>query len=397
MGEGCMAKNIAILGSTGSIGKQTLDVARNLNIEVSGLTANTNIELLEEQAREFRPKMIAVGNEKLARKLESRLRGLGIQVLSGVEGISKIASIDSVDTVVSAIVGIAGLIPTLKAIEHGKNIALANKETLVTAGELVIAKAREKGVKILPIDSEHSAIFQCIEGNRPSQVNNIILTASGGPFRGKSIDELEYASVQEALNHPNWNMGKKITIDSATLMNKGLEIIEAKWLFGVPEEKIKVVIHPQSMIHSMVEYVDGSIIAQLGAPDMRIAIQYALTYPERLPNNFSRLDLLKVGQLTFESPDYKAFPCLKLAIEALKTGGTMPTVLNAANEVAVSMFLEEKIGFMEIPQIIEEIMDKHEVNISPSLDDIIEVDMWARREVMNLESNVRRYGLCRYC
>jgi len=391
-----MAKNIAILGSTGSIGKQTLEVARNLNIEVSGLTANTNIELLEEQAREFRPKIIAVDNEELAYKLENRLKGLEIQVVHGVEGISKVASIDTVDTVVSSIVGIAGLMPTLEAIEQGKNIALANKETLVSAGELVMAKAREKGVRILPVDSEHSAIFQCIDGNRQHDVKSIILTASGGPFRGKSVYELEHVSVKEALKHPNWKMGKKITIDSATLMNKGLEIIEAKWLFGVSVDKIQVVIHPQSVIHSMVEYVDGSIIAQLAAPDMRIAIQYALTYPERLPNNFSRLDLLKVGEITFESPDYKAFPCLKLAIEALKTGGTMPAVLNAANEVAVSMFLEEKIGFMDIPRIIEEIMDKHEVNISPSLDDIIEVDMWARMEVMNLERKLRRYGLCRY-
>jgi 1-deoxy-D-xylulose-5-phosphate reductoisomerase len=395
MGEGCMAKNIAILGSTGSIGKQTLEVARNLNIEVSGLTANTNITLLEEQAREFRPKMIAVGNEELACKLENRLKGLGIQVVYGVEGISKVASIDSVDTVVSSIVGVAGLIPTLEAIKYGKNIALANKETLVTAGELVVAKARERRAKIFPIDSEHSAIFQCIEGNRLSDVKSIILTASGGPFRGKSVDELKRVSVQEALKHPNWNMGKKITIDSATLMNKGLEVIEAKWLFGISEEKIQVMIHPQSVIHSMVEYVDGAIIAQLGAPDMRIAIQYALTYPERLSNKFSRLDILKVGKITFESPDYKAFPCLKLAIEALKIGGTMPTVLNAVNEVAVSLFLEGKIGFMEIPQAIEEIMGKHTVNICPCLDDIIEVDMWARKEVMNLERNLRRYRLCR--
>ncbi|HHW49669.1 MAG TPA: 1-deoxy-D-xylulose-5-phosphate reductoisomerase [Clostridiaceae bacterium] len=391
-----MAKNIAILGSTGSIGKQTLEVARNLNIEVSGLTANTNIALLEEQAREFRPKMIAVGSEELACKLEKRLKGLGIQVVYGTEGISRVASIDSVDTVVSSIVGIAGLLPTLEAIKHGKNIALANKETLVTAGELVVKEAQEKGAKILPIDSEHSAVFQCIEGNRPNDVKSIILTASGGPFRGKSVDELEHVSVQEALKHPNWKMGKKITIDSATLMNKGLEVIEAKWLFGVSEDKIQVVIHPQSAIHSMVEYVDGVIIAQLAAPDMRIAIQYALTYPERLSNNFSRLDLLKVGEMTFESPDYKTFPCLKLAIEALKTGGTMPTVLNAVNEVAVSMFLEGKIGFMEIPRIIEEIMGRHKVNTRPSLDDIIEVDIWAREEVMSLKRNIRRYGLCRY-
>ena len=373
-----MAKNIAILGSTGSIGVQTLDVAKNLGIRVSGLSANSNIDLLEKQAREFKPLVVSAGDAGLARELDKRLRGLGIEVMYGVEGLKSIASLDEADTVVTSIVGTAGLIPTLKAIEKGKDIALANKETLVTAGAFVMFEAARRNVRIFPVDSEHSAVFQCLRGNRHSDVTAIILTASGGPFRGWKPEELEGVKVAQALKHPNWKMGSKITIDSATLMNKGLEVIEARWLFDVEAERIKVVVHPQSIIHSMVEYVDGSVMAQLGSPDMRIPIQLALTWPERAENCFPRLDVLKCGSLTFEEPDKNAFPCLGLAYEALKAGGTMPSAMNAANEAAVSLFLEEKIGFNDIPRIIEKVMYKHIVNTKPGLDDIIEVDRWAR-------------------
>ena len=373
-----MAKNIAILGSTGSIGVQTLDVAKNLGIRVSGLSANSNIDLLEKQAREFKPLAVCAGNARLARELDKRLRGLGIEVMYGVEGLKSIASLDKADTVVTSIVGTAGLIPTLKAIEKGKDIALANKETLVTAGAFVMSEAARRNVHIFPVDSEHSAVFQCLRGNQHSNVAAIILTASGGPFRGWKPEALDGVTVAQALKHPNWKMGSKITIDSATLMNKGLEVIEARWLFDVEADRIKVMVHPQSIIHSMVEYVDGSVMAQLGSPDMRIPIQLALTWPERAENSFPRLDMLKCGSLTFEEPDINAFPCLRLAYEALKTGGTMPSAMNAANEAAVSLFLEEKIRFTDIPRIIEKVMYKHIVNTKPGLDDIIEVDRWAR-------------------
>ena len=376
-----MAKNIAILGSTGSIGVQTLDVAKNLGIKVSGLSANSNIGLLEKQAREFKPRIISIGNKELAGELEKRLGGYEIEILYGVEGLEKVASMQETDTVVTSIVGIAGLLPTLEAIKNGKNIALANKETLVTAGSIVMDEARINNVEIFPVDSEHSAIYQCLNGNRPLDIKQLILTASGGPFRGRSRDSLENVKAADALKHPNWIMGRKITIDSATLMNKGLEVIEAKWLFNMELDKIKVVVHPQSIIHSMVEYVDGSVMAQMGSPDMRIPIQLALTFPERVSNDFSRLDLLKCGALTFEEPDMEAFPCLKLAFEALKTGGTMPAAMNAANEAAVWLFLEGNAGFMDIPRIIEKIMNKHSVNTKPGLDDIIETDRWARNMV----------------
>lgn len=385
-----MAKKISILGSTGSIGVQTLDVARNLGIEVLGLTANSNIELLESQAKEFKPCAVAVNDEHLAEKLGLRLKGTGIEVYSGLGGLVKIATLGQVDMVVTSIVGIAGLIPTMHAIEIGKDIALANKETLVTAGQLVMAKAKEHGVGILPVDSEHSAIFQSLMGNDRTALSKIILTASGGPFRGKTKAELENVTLAQALNHPNWNMGNKITIDSATLMNKGLEVIEARWLFGLEMEQIEVVIHPQSVIHSMVEYIDGSIIAQLGPADMRLPIQFALTYPGRAANSFSRADFLKTGTLTFEKPDYDAFPCLKLAFEALKAGGTVPTAMNAANEVAVGLFLEEKIGFMDISRIIEQVMDAHSNIEEPDLDQILAADKWARNEA---ERIARKYSL----
>lgn len=382
-----MSKCISILGSTGSIGVQALDTARNLGLRVAGLSANRNIELLEKQAREFTPEVVATGDEASAAKLRLRLSDLKVEVVSGPEGFKTVAALEGADTVVASIVGIAGLIPTMEAIRHGKDIALANKETLVTAGPIVIEEARRRGARLLPVDSEHSAVFQCLEGNRRKDVARLILTASGGPFRGRSLEEIKGVRVEDALKHPNWSMGSKITIDSATMMNKGLEVIEARWLFGFEAERISIVVHPQSIIHSMVEYVDGSIMAQLGSPDMRIPIQYALTYPERAPNAFSRLDLLKTGTLTFEEPDLKAFPCIRLAYEALRAGGTLPAVLNAANEAAVGLFLQGRIAFTDIPAAVEKVMEKHITNISPSLDDIIEVDRWAR-ERTNMELGI---------
>lgn len=376
-----MAKRISILGSTGSIGTQALDVARHMELEVSGLTANSNIQLLESQIREFKPRFAAVGNETLADELRAKLKGFDIEIQSGQTGMIGAATIHEVDTVLVSVVGIAGLIPTLEAIKKGKNIALANKETLVTAGAIVMSEAEKHNVRILPVDSEHSAIFQCLEGNYRKHISKVVLTASGGPFRGKNLEELENVTLAEALRHPNWEMGSKITIDSSTLMNKGLEVIEAKWLFDLKPEQIQVVIHPQSIIHSLVEYIDGSFIAQLGLADMRLPIQYALTYPGRMGNHFPRLNLVEAGRLTFEEPDYTAFPCLRLAFEALRAGGTMPAALNAANETAVNLFLNRKIGFLDIPRIIEFVMEKHNVNNTPCLDDIIEVDMWARKVV----------------
>jgi 1-deoxy-D-xylulose-5-phosphate reductoisomerase len=378
-----MAKNISILGSTGSIGIQSLDVARNLKIKVSGLSANSNVDLLEKQAREFMPRIAAINDDSLRSELKSRLKGLPIEVLSGLEGLKAVAAMDEIDTVVTSIVGIAGLIPTLQAIKKGKDIALANKETLVTAGSIIMSEAKKHKVNIFPVDSEHSAIFQCLMGNNLNKVSKLILTASGGPFRGRSCGELMEVSLKDALKHPNWVMGSKITIDSASLMNKGLEVIEAKWLFDISIDKIEVLIHPQSVVHSMVEYCDGSVMAQLGSPDMRIPIQFALTYPDRSNNEFSKLDLLKTRSLTFEEPDLDAFPCLGLAFNALETGGTMPTVLNAANEVAVGLFLEEKIRFIDIPVIIEKAMEKHQKNNNPSLEDIIEVDKDTRDMILH--------------
>ncbi|HOM01227.1 MAG TPA: 1-deoxy-D-xylulose-5-phosphate reductoisomerase [Acetivibrio sp.] len=379
-----MVKRISILGSTGSIGVQTLDVARNLNIKVDGLAANKNIDLLEKQVREFHPEVVAVKDEERARVLRERLSDTDCKVESGIDGLKTVASIESVETVVTSIVGIAGLIPTMEAIKHKKNIALANKETLVTAGHIVMSEAAKMEVKILPVDSEHSAIFQSLMGNNKEDVSKIILTASGGPFRGRKRGQLENVTLKEALKHPNWSMGSKITIDSATMMNKGLEVIEAHWLFDIPQDDIEVLVHPQSIIHSMVEYKDGSIIAQLGSPDMRLPIQFALTYPDRKPNNFSKLDIIKNGSLTFEAPDIEAFPCLELAFEALRAGGTMPAVLNAANEEAVGLFLDEKIRFLDIPKIIENVMGRHSIKPDPDIDDIIDIDLWARRKVREI-------------
>jgi 1-deoxy-D-xylulose-5-phosphate reductoisomerase len=376
-----MAKKIIVLGSTGSVGTQTLEVARNLKLEVAGLTAASNIDLLEKQAREFKPSAVALKDIRLAEELVKRLSDTDIKVYGGAEGINRVAAIQEADTVVSAIVGSAGLIPTLEAIRQGKTIALSNKETLVMAGEIVISEAAKRCVEIIPVDSEHAAIFQCLMGNNREHLSKIILTASGGPFKGKSLDELKHVTPEEALKHPNWKMGSKITVDSSTMMNKGLEVIEAKWLFGLKPEQIEVLIHPQSIIHSMVEYIDGSIIAQLGPVDMKLPIQFALTYPKRAENKYTRLNFLEVGKLTFEKPDYTAFPCLRLAFEAVKAGGTMPAVLNAANEVAVNLFLKKEIGFLDIARIIENIMERHTVNIRPSLKDILEVDTWVRKTV----------------
>ena len=376
-----MATNIAILGSTGSIGVQTLEAANNLGIKVSALTANKNIELLSQQAKEFKPLMVSIADYRLVSQLEEKLKGTGIEVYSGADGMKAAVSVEGVDTVVTSVVGIAGLVPTVEAIRRGKNIALANKETLVTAGDIVMSEAERYGVTVFPIDSEHSAIYQCLTGNRRQDVERLILTASGGPFRGKKQKELENVTVSQALKHPNWSMGSKITIDSATLMNKGLELIEARWLFGFMPDRIKVLVHPQSIIHSMVEYKDGSVIGQLGSPDMRIPIQLALTWPEREANGFSKLDLLKCGSLTFEEPDMDTFRCLRLAFDALAAGGTMPAVMNGANEAAVSLFIDGRIGFCDIPRLIEKAMLAHSVNTRAGLDDIIEVDRWAREIV----------------
>jgi len=375
-----MVKNISIIGSTGSIGTQTLECVRNLGINVEGLSANSNIALLEKQINEFSPKIVSVGTEALALELKKKV-GSKCEISYGIEGVTEVATVPSAEMVVTSVVGIAGLIPTIAAIKKGKNIALANKETLVAAGEIVMKLAREYGVHIIPVDSEHSAIFQSLRGGNRNEVEKIILTASGGPFRGYTKEQLKNVTLAQALKHPNWSMGSKVTIDSATLMNKGLEVIEAKWLFGTDSGKIQVVVHPQSVIHSAVEFVDGSVIAQLGSPDMRLPIQYALTHPERANANFKKLDFTTMSSLTFEKPDKETFRCLQLAFDAIAVGGTLPAAMNAANEVAVSMFLKEKIKFYQIAEIVEDIMLKHTVNIKPSIDDIIEVDKWARTQI----------------
>ncbi|PRX33636.1 1-deoxy-D-xylulose 5-phosphate reductoisomerase [Orenia metallireducens] len=375
-------KKIAILGSTGSIGQQTLEVVDELNCEfkVMALTANSSIEILAEQINKFKPKYAVLMNDSLVNELKYKLSYNKTQILTGLEGLIKVATLDEVELLVNAVVGAIGVKPTLAAIRAGKDIALANKETLVTAGAIVMREAKENDVRILPIDSEHNAIFQALQGEDRAGVKKIILTASGGPFRTISADKLSEVSVEEALNHPNWDMGGKITIDSATLMNKGLEVIEAKWLFDLDYEQIDVVVHPQSIIHSLVEYKDHSILAELGLPDMKVPIQYALTYPQRNTNNLESLNLAKVGELTFEEPRKELFPCLDYAYEAGKRGGTMPAVLNAANEVAVSKFLAGKIKFIDIPKLIKMVMSAHEVVDDPTLDQIIEADTWARVE-----------------
>ena len=373
-------KKLIILGSTGSIGTQALEVARRDGYKVTALAAGSNIELLEKQAREFSPDIVAVFNEKAAEDLKIKLKDTDISVLSGVEGVCKAACADG-DIVLNAIVGIAGLKPTLAAIEAGKDIALANKETLVTGGELVKKAAKEKGVKILPVDSEHSAIFQSIQGAPKGSVKKILLTASGGPFFGKTKEELENVTVNEALNHPNWSMGAKITIDSASLMNKGLEVIEAVHLFDISADNIEVLVHRQSIVHSGVELSDGAVIAQLGTPNMRLPIQYALTYPERSDYAFEKLDLFKVGTLTFEKPDADTFRCLRLCIDAINIGGLAPTAVNGANEEAVRLFLEGKIKFLDIARLVEKALKNVKNKKEFTLEDILETDMLARKLV----------------
>lgn len=377
-------KKISILGSTGSIGTQTLDVVRKNRdkFEVVAISANSSINLLLEQIKDFKPKYVAVYNEESAKALKSMIPSdIKVEVLSGMDGLITISSLDEIDILLTAIVGMIGLVPTLEAIKNRKIIALANKETLVTAGQLVMSEAKKRNVSILPVDSEHSAIFQCLNGENNKEIDSIILTASGGPFRGKSKEELLNVTKNEALKHPNWSMGRKISIDSSTLMNKGLEVIEAKWLFDVEADKIDVVVHPQSIIHSMVQFVDSSIIAQMGCPDMKLPIQYALTYPERLLNDFERLDFSKLSSLTFEKPDLDTFPCLKLAYDSLKMGGTYSAVLNAANEVLVNEFLEDKIKFYDIPYYIEKTLDAHECIKKPTLEEILHIDNWSREFV----------------
>ena len=381
-----MINNISILGSTGSIGTQALDVVRAVkgdDIKVHGITGNNNIDLLEKQALEFKPEIVAVMDEEKSIELKKRLKSENIKVLGGMEGLIKVATMENVETVLTSVVGNVGLEPTLEAIKSNKNIALANKETLVSAGELVMRTAMGKGIKILPVDSEHSAIFQCLQGKQDNNIYKILLTASGGSFRGKTIDELKNVNVDDALKHPNWVMGRKITIDSATLMNKGLEVIEAVWLFNVNVNQIQVLVHPQSIIHSAVEFEDGAVIAQLSAPDMRLPIQYALLYPKRVDTNLPRLDLFEHNNLTFEKPDMDTFKCLSLAFRAINEGGTMPAVMNAANEVAVERFLNREISFLQIPELIEKTMNSYSPVYNYDLKTVLEADKWAREFVYN--------------
>lgn len=365
-------KKIAVLGSTGSIGTQTLKIVRdNKDIQVVSLAAGSNIDMLEGQIKEFHPEVVCVWDKDKALELENRIKGLDVEVVSGMDGLIAAATVGSVQTVVLAVVGMIGIRPAIAAINAHKDIALANKETLVTAGHIIMKLAEEKNVKILPVDSEHSAIFQSLNGEKKEQAVKLILTASGGPFRGMTKEQMKNVTVEDALNHPNWSMGKKITIDSATMVNKGLEIIEAKWLFNMDINDIQVVVQPQSLIHSMVEFADGGIIAQLGVPDMRLPIQYALYYPDRRPLNGDRVDFGKIGKITFEIPDMNNFRGLYLARQAGITGGSMPTVMNAANEKAVALFLSGKIGFLDITDIIAGCMEKHRVIDNPSLEDIL--------------------------
>lgn len=375
-------KKIAILGSTGSIGTQTLEVVReNKDIEVLGLAAGNNIKLLEVQIREFRPKLVAVWKEEKAKELRENIKDLDVKVVSGMDGLIEIAVMEESEILVTAIVGMIGIRPTIEAIKAGKDIALANKETLVTAGHIIMPLAKEHNVAILPVDSEHSAIFQSLQGNKRSQLHKILLTASGGPFRGRKREDLWNIQVEDALKHPNWEMGRKITIDSSTLVNKGLEVIEAKWLFDVDIYQIEVVVHPQSIIHSMVEYVDGAIIAELGTPDMKLPIQYALYYPERRYLPGDRVDFAALSQLTFEKPDLETFYGLRLAMEAGKAGGSLPTVFNAANELAVSKFLDRKIGYLQIPEIIEDCMRNHKNILNPSVEEILQTEQTVYEQI----------------
>lgn len=367
---------IVLLGSTGSIGTQTLDIVRNYSddLQILALAAGSNVSLMEQQIREFKPKKAVMWSEQAAKDLKEKVADMDVDILTGMDGLLEIVTMDEADTVVTAIVGMIGIRPTIAAIESGKTIALANKETLVTAGHIIMPLAKQRGVKILPVDSEHSAIFQSMNGEKKEQVDKILLTASGGPFRGKKTEELLNIQVEDALKHPNWSMGRKITIDSATLVNKGLEVIEAKWLFDVSLDRIQVVVHPQSIIHSMVQYKDGGIIAQLGTPDMKLPIQYALFYPDRRELPGKKLDFYELSQMTFEKPDTDTFYGLRLAYDAANIGGSMPTVYNAANEKAVSLFLNRKIKFLQIPEFIEKTMNNHKVIVNPNVSEILSAE-----------------------
>ena len=381
-------KKIAILGSTGSIGTQTLEIVRdNPDLQVMGLAAGSNAALMEKQIREFHPALAVMWSEEAAKELRGRTADLPVKVLSGMEGLLALASDASYEILVTAIVGMIGIRPTIAAIESGKTIALANKETLVTAGHLIMPLAKKHKVPILPVDSEHSAIFQSMNGEDKKQVSKILLTASGGPFRGRSRQELAGMRAEDALKHPNWSMGRKITVDSASLVNKALEVMEARWLFDVELDSIQVVIHPQSIIHSMVEYVDGAVIAQLGMPDMKLPIQYALFYPERRPMAGERVDFFKLGQITFERPDTEGFTGLKLGMQAARTGGSMPTVFNAANEKAVAMFLNHSIGFLEIPELIEKCMNHHRVIENPNVNEILQAEAETYEYIEHIKEN----------
>lgn len=368
-------KNISILGSTGSIGTQTLEIVRNnKDLTVTALAANNNIDLLEKQAREFKPALVCVWTEEKAKELAVRIKDLNIKVVSGMEGLIDCVTQDITDIVVTALVGMIGIRPTVEAIKAGKDIALANKETLVTAGHIIMPLVKEHRVALLPVDSEHSAIFQAINGEEGNEISKIILTASGGPFRGKKKQDLEHITVEDALKHPNWSMGRKITIDSSTMVNKGLEVMEAKWLFQVDLDRIQVVVQPQSVIHSAVEFIDGGIIAQLGTPDMRLPIQYALYYPKRMNLDGARVDFFKMGSISFEEPDFETFTGLKLAYEVAREGGSKPTVYNAANELAVAEFLNHKIKYLKITELIEEAVYHHKKNDNPSISEILNIE-----------------------
>lgn len=371
-------KKIGILGSTGSIGTQTLEIVRsNPDLQVIALAAGSNVSLMEQQVREFHPMLAVMGSEEAAADLKNRIADTDTRVSAGMEGMLELAVLPQMEVLVTAIVGMIGIRPTIAAIKAGKTIALANKETLVTAGHIIMPLAKEKGVSILPVDSEHSAIFQSMHGEKRERVSKILLTASGGPFRGKRTEELQDITVEDALKHPNWSMGRKITVDSATLVNKGLEVMEAKWLFDVEPEQIQVVVHPQSIIHSMVEYVDGGIMAQLGMPDMKLPIQYALFYPDRRPMDGRRVDFFALKSISFEEPDIKTFRGLQLAYDAIAAGGSMPTVFNAANEKAVGLFLDKKIRFLAIYDLIQGAMEQHKVIANPTVDEILEAEAQA--------------------
>ncbi len=373
---------IALLGSTGSIGQQSLSVCRFLKIPVVALAANSNVKLLAEQAKEFRPKLVAIGDEKLYSKLKLALEGLDVQIIAGKDAVCAAAICEEADIVINAVVGIAGLRPALAAIEAKKTLALANKESLVVGGLLVTAAAKRNGVPVIPVDSEHSAIFQCMRAGTREDVRSVILTASGGPFFGKTTEELRDVKVEDALRHPNWNMGRKITIDCATMMNKGLELIEAMWFFSLSPEQIEIVVHRQSVLHSAVEFLDGSIIAQLGALDMRNAIQYSITYPRHLPRGGNRLSLTELGSLTFDKPDYETFKCLSVCVEAAKMGGLAPCIINGANEQAVELFLEGKIGFLQIGELVEAALDSVKPKSYFTLEDVENADATAREYVL---------------